>query len=138
MDTQQKPQQPQQQAQREQPRQQQQQQPPQQPPQQSQQRQQEQPRSPFRNWIYLVLFVGLLIWNVILFWPQGQPSSITVPYSTFLAQVQAGNVREVSIQGSDIKGAFVQAVPGSIVPAAPATPGAQGTASAGKIGRAHV
>src|SRR5437867_1165288 len=109
MDTTQGPRQPQRQPQREQQQQQQQQQP--QEPQQGSQGPHGQPRSRLPNWINLVLLAALLVWNIFLFWPQGQPSSTTIPYSTFLAQVQAGNVRQVSIRGADIKGAFAQPVP---------------------------
>ena len=55
--------------------------------------------------------MALIIWNLFVFWPQGRPSSTQIPYSICLAQVEAGNVRQVSIQGAGIKGAFVQATP---------------------------
>src|SRR2546421_11347640 len=99
---------------------------PQQPqgqPQGEQKPKKEQPRSPLRNWLNWLLLAALLVWNIFLFWPQGQPSSTTIPYSTFLAQVQAGNVRQVSIQGADIKGAFAQPVPAAALTGTPATPG---------------
>ncbi len=113
MDTKQNPQQPSGQPQSQPQRQ---QQSPQQP-----QGQQQPPRSPLRNWINWALLAALVIWNIILFLPQGQASSIEIPYSTFLAQVQSGNVQQVSIQGADISGTFVQAIAGS---ALPGTPGA--------------
>src|SRR5215470_2571800 len=93
----------------------------------------QQPRSPMRNWLYLLLFAALLIWNIILFWPQGQPSSATIPYSTFLAQVRAGNVQQVGIRGAEIRGTFVQAVPGSVLLPPPGTPtqSAQGSVGTG-------
>src|SRR5215210_8965771 len=82
---------------------------------------QQQPRSPLRNWVNWVLLVALIAWNIWLFWPQGQPASTTIPYSTFLAQAQAGNVRQVSIQGADIKGAFVQPVAAGVLSGTPAS-----------------
>src|SRR5689334_5414180 len=64
---------------------------------------QQQPRSPLLNWINWIGLAVLVIWNILIFLPQGQPSSTTIAYSTFLAQVQSGNVQQVSIQGTDIK-----------------------------------
>ena len=83
----------------------------------------QQPRSPLRNWLYwLLFFAALAIWNVWLFWPVSEPPTLTIPYSSFLAQVEAGNVREVTIQGSDIKGVLVEPVAAGVL---------QGTPSAG-------
>src|SRR5690349_1043984 len=97
------------------------------PPQDSEKspKQEQQPRSPLSNWLNWALLIGLIIWNILLFWPGGQPPSITVPYTTFLAQVQAGNVKQVSIQGADIKGALAQALPAAVLlgtPTAGTTP----------------
>ncbi len=89
---------------------------------------QDQPRSPLRNGLNWVLLAALIIWNLFVFWPQGQPSSTQIPYSTFLAQIEAGNVRQVSIQGAAIKGAFVQAIPAP-VPAGTPTAAATGQAT---------
>src|SRR5689334_9944630 len=93
---------------------------------------QQQPGSPMRSWLNWILLAALIAWNVLLFWPQGQPASTAIPYSTFLSQVQAGNVRQVSVQGADIKGSFVQPVPAAVLSGTPtsATPAAtvaQGT-----------
>ena len=75
-----------------------------------------------------MLIAALILWNIWLFWPQGQPSSTRIPYSTFLAEVRAGNVRQVSITGPEIKGAFVQAVAGPVLAGTPtAAPPAQAT-----------
>src|SRR3954447_11198930 len=94
-----------------------------------QQQQQEQPRSPLRRWVNWILLAGLIIWNILLFWPQGQPSSTAIPYSNFLAQLQAGNIRQVSIQGADIKGAFVQPVPAALLAGTPTSATAGATTS---------
>src|SRR4051794_25432626 len=91
-------------------------QPPPQP--QAPKQHQEPPRSPLRNWINWALLAALVIGNIYLFWPQSQPSSTTIPYSTFLAQVQAGNVQQVSIQGGDIRGPAA----GDVLSATPGTP----------------
>jgi len=49
-------------------------------------------------WIYLVV---LLVLNYLIstFFFSG-PSRITVPYTTFLQQVQAANVKDLSTQGT--------------------------------------
>ena len=38
--------------------------------------------------------LGLLIWNVIIFWPAKHPE-VQIPYSTFLKQISADNVAHV-------------------------------------------
>src|SRR5689334_20671370 len=92
------------------------------PPQDSQKspKQEQQPRSPLNNWLNWVLLIGLIIWNILLFWPLSQTPSVTIPYSTFLAQVQAGNVQQVSIQGADIKGTLAQPVAAGVLVGTPA------------------
>ena len=93
------------------------------PPLDKEPKQQPPARPPWLNWMRGLLIAALILWNIWLFWPQGQPSSTRIPYSTFLAQVRAGNVRQVSITGPEIKGAFVQPVPGPVLAGTPtATP----------------
>lgn len=64
--------------------------------------------APFRrgNLIWWLVFIVLLVWNLMAFWPAGQ-AEVDVPYTTFLAQVRAGNVAEVRIQGDEITGSFL-------------------------------
>jgi cell division protease FtsH len=64
--------------------------------------------APFRrgNRIWWLVFIVLLVWNLMAFWPAGQ-AEVDVPYTTFLAQVRAGNVAEVRIQGDEITGSFL-------------------------------
>jgi len=75
------------------------------------------PQKPRLNWIWWLIFIALLAWNIWLFLPTGQPEA-NIPYSTFLAQVQAGNVVRVRIVGDQITGslarpiAWPQATPG--------------------------
>src|SRR5258708_38932052 len=73
----------------------------------NQQNQQNQrPPQPTRmGWTWWVLLAILAIWNIWLFWPRGAPS-LTIPYSSLLTQVGAGNVKEVSIVGDQISGNF--------------------------------
>ena len=64
------------------------------------------------NPIWWVIMMGLLAWNVYAFWPRSQPE-ITLPYSSFIAQVKDEHVKSVQISGSAIKGDFIQPMPGS-------------------------
>ena len=62
-----------------------------------------------RRWLYLIL--GLLAFNVLfaqLFTPR--TSRVEVPYTFFLQQIEADNVREVNARGEEIKGEFKKAV----------------------------
>ncbi len=65
-----------------------------------------QPRSPwgFAWWVALAL---LIAWNFAIFFFPRQNAQ-TIPYSTFLAQVRAGNVSAVHLAGDQITGAFVR------------------------------
>ncbi|MEJ2709026.1 MAG: ATP-dependent metallopeptidase FtsH/Yme1/Tma family protein [Anaerolineales bacterium] len=58
------------------------------------------------SWIWWVILVALILWNVYMFLPKSQPE-VSLPYSTFLNQVKAGNVSEVHISGIDITGTLV-------------------------------
>jgi cell division protease FtsH len=59
-------------------------------------------------WWWLVLF-GLLMWNILTLLPSLE-SSVDLPYSDFVAQVEAGNVASVTLAGSDITGTFTQPI----------------------------
>jgi cell division protease FtsH len=65
-----------------------------------------------RRWLWVL--VGLLVLNFLLgnWFLEQQPSQerITVPYSVFKQQVQAGNVSEITSQGDRIQGQLKQAV----------------------------
>ncbi len=61
--------------------------------------------SPF---LWLLLAFAML-WNLWLLMP-GEQTRAQIPYSAFLAQVQAHNVKEVKIVGAEITGAFVHAI----------------------------
>jgi len=56
-------------------------------------------------WPWWLIFVALLAWNLFAWWPS-QSDSVTIPYSTFLAQVRADNVLTVHIVSDDISGQF--------------------------------
>ncbi len=76
------------------------------------------------HWIWWVIAVGLLIWNIIALLPKTRPD-LTIPYSTFIGQVEAGNITSIQISGSGITGKF-----NSPVPDLSATPAAVGTTRA--------
>jgi cell division protease FtsH len=67
----------------------------------------EKPRIP--RWVWWVTLLVLMAWNVWLFRPKNQPEA-SIPYSTFVEQVRAGNVANVHISGDEITGKFVTAV----------------------------
>jgi cell division protease FtsH len=73
---------------------------------------QEQPAQP--RWVillWLLLVVPLLIWFVLtLLDSSGSQANVTVSYSTFVAQVNANNVQEVTISDYTITGIFRSAV----------------------------
>jgi cell division protease FtsH len=71
--------------------------------------QQPTPQTPrISRWWWLIL-LAMLVWNVLSFWPKAQPE-ISIPYSTFLTQVRAGNVASVRITGDKITGTFVNPI----------------------------
>jgi cell division protease FtsH len=77
-------------------------------------------RSQF-SWVWWLVFLALTAWNIYLFFPKGQPQ-VDLAYSTFLSQIEAGNIAHVQIVGDQITGTFVKAY---TPPPPPTTPGAQ-------------
>jgi cell division protease FtsH len=66
-----------------------------------------QPRQAAFWWVLLML---LLLWDVSSFFYKGHtPPVAKIPYSSFVEQVEAGNVSQVAIQGSQITGKLVKA-----------------------------
>jgi cell division protease FtsH len=83
-------------------------------------------RSNWAWWIATIVF--LLIWNVVTF-PR-PVASVTIPYSTLLAQIRTGNVSSVHVTGDDISGTFRRPfAPPSPAPSAVATPSSSRSAS---------
>jgi cell division protease FtsH len=82
------------------------------------------PKRPERRifWAWwLIWMVGLLVWNIIAF---PRPSaSVTVPYSTFVAQIRAGDIATVHVTGDNISGTFAH-------PYTPPAPRATGSPAA--------
>ncbi len=91
------------------------------------------------HWIWWIILIALLVWNIVLFLPKGTPQ-VTLPYSNFLNQVNKGNVASVQISGSEITGKFVNPIPAPTPTAVPtqATSGqpAAGQSASGQSGAA--
>jgi len=61
--------------------------------------------------IWWIILTSLLLWNLSVFWDKTTAEkAVEIPYTTFLAQVRAGNVAEISLQGENITGAFDRAI----------------------------
>jgi cell division protease FtsH len=63
----------------------------------------------------ILIGMVLLIWYLFQYFFNGgssssSPNAIEIPYSTFIQQVQAGNVKDVVFQGQDVNGDFKNAV----------------------------
>jgi len=67
------------------------------------------PRTRISPFWWFVLF-ALLVWNFLTLFPQA-PQEIAVPYSAFIEQVKAGNVKDVQIDGAQISGDFQTGLP---------------------------
>jgi cell division protease FtsH len=76
------------------------------------------------SWWWWVIMLAILIWNIWAFLPTGE-QQVSLPYSSFLDQVSAGNVSSVEIRGDNITGELVKPI---VWPQA--TPGPTPTASA--------
>ena len=99
------------------------------------------PQLPRTIWIWWLVLLVLMVWNIVSFWPKSRPE-VNIPYTTFLAQVRADNVAGVRIVGDRISGSFVKPLqwpqadasaptsPPSTTTAAPS--GAQAPSSPGK------
>lgn len=74
------------------------------PPQDSQR---ETPRAPGALWFWWLVLLALLVWNAVTFLPTPRPE-ISIPYTTLLAQVRAGNVAKVRIARDQIRGSFAK------------------------------
>lgn len=78
------------------------------------------------GWWLLALL--LLIWNFVALLPRGQPE-LTIPYTTFLEQVRAGNVASIRVESNQITGRFVHSIK-EPPPTQGAAPNSKPTASA--------
>jgi cell division protease FtsH len=74
------------------------------------------------GWIWwFVAMIIILAWNLWALLPKSQPQ-VSLPYSVFRDQVQAGNVKSVQINGSSITGVFAHAIPWTPTPIPNYTP----------------
>lgn len=71
------------------------------------------PPQPKVNRVWWLVLIGLVAWNIWMFWPTPSRPVASLPYSEFLAQVRASNVTSVQIAGDQITGKFVRPVPWS-------------------------
>ena len=65
--------------------------------------QQQQPRRP-SAWWWLIIVAVLLAWNLIAFVSSRASETVTLPYSTFIHEINAGDVTAVTISGPTITG----------------------------------
>ena len=78
------------------------------------------------GWVWWLIFLAVMAWNIYLFLPAGTPQ-VNLAYSAFLSQIEAGNVTQVQITGAQITGTFAKPYtppPPSTTPAAQPTPAA--------------
>ena len=78
------------------------------------------------GWVWWLIFLAVMAWNIYLFLPAGTPQ-VNLAYSAFLSQIEAGNVMQVQITGAQITGTFAKPYtppPPSTTPAAQPTPAA--------------
>jgi cell division protease FtsH len=76
------------------------------------------PPSPRGLSLLWLIWLGVIVWNVLAFWPRPHPE-VSIPYTTFLAQVRANNVARVRIADDEISGSFAKPF---LWPAAKAVP----------------
>jgi cell division protease FtsH len=70
---------------------------------------QEPPKTFLPLWFWWLILIGLLIWNIVSFWPKITPQ-VEIPYTTFLNQIHQDNVAKVQIVGAEITGSFVKPI----------------------------
>ena len=62
------------------------------------------------GWVWWILLAGLLIWNIFALANPFAAGPSTVNYSDFVAQVQADNISQVTLQDRNVTGTFKQSV----------------------------
>jgi cell division protease FtsH len=56
-----------------------------------------------------ILLISLMVWNLITYFRSAPPQA-NIPYSTFIDQVNAGNISAITITGNEITGQFIKAL----------------------------
>ncbi len=73
-------------------------------------RQTQKPSGPRISWVWWLLLLSLIIWNLILVIPAKETPEVVLPYSALLAQIRADNIKQVDINGAHITGVFAKPV----------------------------
>ncbi|MFL7871003.1 MAG: ATP-dependent zinc metalloprotease FtsH [Anaerolineales bacterium] len=68
------------------------------------------PARPHISPFWWVILIALFIWNIWTLKPQTK-QEIDIPYTAFIEQVKAGNVKDVQINGAQISGDFIDGRP---------------------------
>ncbi len=86
--------------------------------------QQTPPKRPNISWLWWVAVLAMVAWYAYSLLPKSQPQ-VSLPYSTVLDQIRAGNVTQVDINGQTVNGVFKNPVtwPPATPVAGTATPG---------------
>jgi len=92
------------------------------------------PRQGFSGRVWLGIFVGLVVWNLLGIFGAMQSASVEVPYSVFITEAKAGNVGQITINGQAVQGTFRRPVSYSAASAAPSVASASpGSAPAAPV-----
>jgi len=68
------------------------------------------PEQPHISPLWWLILLALFVWNIWTLLPQMQ-QEIAIPYTAFIGQVKAGNVKDVEIDGAQISGDFIGGLP---------------------------
>src|SRR5579875_3727894 len=67
-------------------------------------------RPKFPTWILWLVLVGLAAWNLYIFFWHPSSSSLSIPYSAMVTQVDSGNVQKVTLSGQTADGTLKNAI----------------------------
>ena len=96
------------------------------------------PRNRWVDRVWLVVFLGLLAWNALMFLGPATDNAVEVPYSAFFAQARANNIAQVTINGQAIDGTFRQPItwPQPVTPTGSGAPAGTAPAASQEQGSA--
>ena len=72
----------------------------------------DQPPKPRISASWWLIMIALTIWNIWSLWPEIS-HEIAIPYTAFVDQINAGNIKDVQIDGAQISGTFQKGLPAS-------------------------